>query len=83
GTPRTKAETITALKTKFLTAQTPGSGSKIKQMHTESGVKDTYQNFFIERLLNSYKRRRGVSANSAHEAIADLYPDTMSPVWRI
>ncbi|KAF9072180.1 hypothetical protein BDP27DRAFT_1217935 [Rhodocollybia butyracea] len=83
GKARTKAQTINTLKTQFVTAQTPGSGTKIKQMRTDSGIKDTYQNFFIERLLNSYKRRRGISASTAREAISDLPPDTMSPVWRI
>ncbi|KAF9060812.1 hypothetical protein BDP27DRAFT_1491210 [Rhodocollybia butyracea] len=34
GTPRVKAESIQILKTQFLTAQSPGLGSKIKEMRT-------------------------------------------------
>lgn len=51
-------------------------------MRTVTGMKDTFQSFFIDQLLNSYKRRRGAS-NTPTQPISNLPPDTMSPVWRL
>lgn len=45
-------------------------------------MKDTFQSFFIDQLLNSYKRRRGVP-NTPAQPISNLPPDTLSPVWRL
>ncbi|KAJ4464148.1 hypothetical protein C8R41DRAFT_739929, partial [Lentinula lateritia] len=76
GKPRTKAETMATIKSQFITAETNGA-SKAKEARTESGIKDTYQVFFIDKFMN--RRRKGVQEAQA----PDLSQDTMSPVWRI
>ncbi|KAJ3776881.1 hypothetical protein FB446DRAFT_784792 [Lentinula raphanica] len=84
GKPRTKSESIAALQSQFIEAQTPGAGNRIKSKRTESGLKDTYQNFFINRLLDASKRRQGTEPRSAINATLKDFPsETMSPVWRI
>ncbi|KAJ3858394.1 hypothetical protein EV359DRAFT_69043 [Lentinula novae-zelandiae] len=76
GKPRTKAETMATIKSQFITAETKGA-SKAKEARTESGIKDTYQVFFIDKFMT--RRRKGVQEAQA----PDLSQDTMSPVWRI
>ncbi|KAJ3859097.1 hypothetical protein EV359DRAFT_68458 [Lentinula novae-zelandiae] len=85
GALQNKHETIESLKSQFIAAQTPGSATRIKAMRTESGVKDTYQAFFIDRLLKSHKRHRGVSTSTLNETVSvtDLPSETKSPIWRI
>lgn len=51
-------------------------------MRTATGAKDTFQSFFIDQLLNSYKRQHGVSDTPSHP-VSNLPRDTMSPVWRL
>ncbi|KAE9400250.1 hypothetical protein BT96DRAFT_993265 [Gymnopus androsaceus JB14] len=53
-----------SLKTQFLEAETLGGLTRIKAKHTETGLKDTYQSFFMNRLLDSYKRHRGLDPHS-------------------
>ncbi|KAJ3897384.1 hypothetical protein F5879DRAFT_996133 [Lentinula edodes] len=76
GKPRTKTETMATLRSQFVIAETQGA-SKAKEARTESGVKDTYQLFFIDKFLT--RRRKGVQEKSN----IPLSQDTMSPVWRI
>jgi hypothetical protein len=54
-------------------------------MRTESGIKDTYQNFFLEKLFKSYKNKRGADSKQAalDKEIKSLPDNIMSPVWRI
>ncbi|KAJ4497667.1 hypothetical protein C8R41DRAFT_894578 [Lentinula lateritia] len=77
--PRNRDETITAIKTQFVHAETVGTAKKIKEMRTESGVKDTYQLFFVNRLL---KRRQNSNAEPL-QASQSTTDNPMSPVWRI
>ncbi|KAF9070032.1 hypothetical protein BDP27DRAFT_1420468 [Rhodocollybia butyracea] len=85
GDPRNKHESVQQLKSQFTLAQAQGNVTKIKEARTETGLKDTYQNFFIERLFSSYKTRRGVDQKQTalNKAISDLPREMMSPVWRI
>ncbi|KAF9059623.1 hypothetical protein BDP27DRAFT_1238327, partial [Rhodocollybia butyracea] len=85
GDPRNKHESVQQLKSQFTLAQAQGNVTKIKEARTETGLKDTYQNFFIERLFSLYKTQRGVDQKQAalNKAISDLPRETMSPVWRI
>ncbi|KAJ3804502.1 hypothetical protein F5876DRAFT_53309 [Lentinula aff. lateritia] len=76
GKPCTKAETMATIKSQFITAETKGT-SKAKEARTESGIKDTYQVFFIDKFMT--RRRKGVQEAQA----PDLSQDIMSPVWRI
>ncbi|KAJ3912202.1 hypothetical protein F5877DRAFT_93625 [Lentinula edodes] len=75
GKPRTKDETIAALKSQFVHAESVGTAKKLEEMRTASGIKDTYQMFFINRLL----KRRQNQSNELHLVSENL----MSPVWRI
>lgn len=77
--PRNRDETIIAIKTQFVHAETVGTAKKIKEMRTESGVKDTYQLFFVNRLL---KRRQNSNAEPL-QASQSTTDNPMSPVWRI
>lgn len=54
-------------------------------MRTESGLKDTHQLFFLEKLFGSYKGLRGRAKKQAalQEAIDALPDNITSPVWRI
>ncbi|KAJ3848535.1 hypothetical protein EV368DRAFT_86507 [Lentinula lateritia] len=67
---------MATIKSQFITAETKGA-SKAKEARTESGIKDTYQVFFIDKFMT--RRRKGVQEAQA----PDLSQDTMSPVWRI
>ncbi|KAJ4473242.1 hypothetical protein C8R41DRAFT_968057, partial [Lentinula lateritia] len=75
GKLRTKNETIAALKSQFVHAETVGTAKKLEEMRTASGIKDTYQMFFINRLL---KRRQNLDNEPLPAST-----DPMSPVWRI
>ncbi|KAJ3887185.1 hypothetical protein GG344DRAFT_69038 [Lentinula edodes] len=67
------------VKTQFVHAETVGTAKKIKEMRTESGVKDKYQLFFVNRLL---KRRQNSNAEPL-QASQSATDNPMSPVWRI
>lgn len=59
--------------------------TKIQNQRTESGVKDTYQQFFLEKLFESYKGKRGrlVKQAALNAKVAAMPKITTSPVWRI
>ncbi|KAF9056802.1 hypothetical protein BDP27DRAFT_1433532 [Rhodocollybia butyracea] len=84
GKPRTKTETLQALESQLTEAKTPSATNRVKAMCTETGVKDTYQAFFVDQLLNAGKRRRGGNAQRAlEEEVCKLPNHTTSPVLRI
>ncbi|KAJ7710473.1 hypothetical protein B0H17DRAFT_914738 [Mycena rosella] len=85
GRLRTKQETTAKLRSFFTEASTIDTQTKIQNQRTESGVKDTYQLFFLEKLFESYKGKRGRAAKQAalNARLAALPKITMSPVWRI
>lgn len=66
-------------------ASTLDTKTKIQKMRTSSGVKDTYQLHFLEKIFNSYKKKRGTeSKQAALEAELRTLPTNItSPVWRI
>ncbi|KAJ3884626.1 hypothetical protein GG344DRAFT_60313, partial [Lentinula edodes] len=79
GKPRKKNETIAALKSQFVHAETVGTAKKLEEMRTASGVKDTYQMFFINRLLKRHHRSNLEPLATSQNSINS----PMSPVWRI
>jgi len=85
GRPRHKVETTAQLKSMFTEASTLNSKTKVQAMRTESGVKDTYQMFFLDKLFRSYKKKRGrESKQAALEKEIESLPDIItSPIWRI
>jgi hypothetical protein len=65
-----------------------GTQTKIKKMRTVSGLKDTFQLHFIEKLFSSYKNKCGLDARQAAlDAQIAMLPTARtkleSPVWRI
>ncbi|KAK6992397.1 hypothetical protein R3P38DRAFT_2570511 [Favolaschia claudopus] len=85
GPLRNKEETTAKLRSYFTEASILNTKTKVKNLQTESGVKDKYQTHFIEQLFNSYKGKRSgpVKQAALDAARARLPPNTMSPVWRI
>jgi hypothetical protein len=85
GRLRQKDETTEKLKSLFAEASKLGTQTKVKQMKTDSGVKDTYQMFFIDKIFRSYKKKRGTATKQAAlDAQLEALPDDItSPVWRI
>jgi len=85
GRLRQKDETTDKLKSLFMEASKLGTQTKVKQMRTDSGIKDTYQMFFIDKIFRSYKKKRGkATKQAALDAQLEAFPDNInSPVWRI
>ncbi|KAJ7601530.1 hypothetical protein B0H17DRAFT_1241343 [Mycena rosella] len=85
GRLRNKSETTEKLRSYFVEASTLDTKTKVQTQRTESGVKDTYQLFFLEKLFQSYKGKRGRAAKQValNARIAELPKITTSPVWRI
>ena len=85
GRPRRKEETTAQLRSMFEQASTIDTKTKVQNMRTQSGVKDTYQMFFLDKLFKSYKKKRGQESKQAalDREIESLPDNITSPVWRI
>ncbi|KAJ6569397.1 hypothetical protein B0H19DRAFT_1257049 [Mycena capillaripes] len=86
GKVREKEETTVKLRSFFTEASTKlDTKTKVKDMRTETGLKDKFQMVFIDKLFNSYKKKRGPETKCAalDAMLASLPQNTMSPVWRI
>lgn len=66
-------------------ASTPGTKTKIGDLKTACGIKDTYQNVFLDNLFDSHKNVRGRAAKQAalDAKLGTLPPNTTNPVLRI
>ena len=66
-------------------AKEVGARTFLKKMRTESGVKDTVQEHFLDKLFASYKGKQGTQAKQAalDSAVQSLPPDITSAVWRL
>ncbi|KAI0073921.1 hypothetical protein K474DRAFT_1677553 [Panus rudis PR-1116 ss-1] len=90
GRPRVRDETLRILQHQFESATKMGGQSDIQHNRTQTGIKDTYLNHFIDRLCHIASTRRGRTwAQRKAElaaAVANLPADKtalFSPVWRI
>ncbi|KAJ7634017.1 hypothetical protein B0H17DRAFT_1164135 [Mycena rosella] len=85
GRLRTRTETTGTLRTYFKEASTLNTKTRVKTMRTATGIKDTFQIVFLEKLFDSYKGKKGKKAKQeALEAQTRSLPkNTTSPVWRI
>ncbi|KAJ7483665.1 hypothetical protein FB451DRAFT_1029349, partial [Mycena latifolia] len=86
GRLRRKEETTDKLRSFFTLASTQlDTKTKVKDLRTETGLKDKFQLVFIEKLFDSYKGKRGAATKRAslEAKLATLPENTMSPVWRI
>ncbi|KAF5341196.1 hypothetical protein D9611_006121 [Ephemerocybe angulata] len=63
--PRDPGETKSHLKSFFRDALTVGKQSAIKKVKTRTGVKDTFQNHFLEKIFESYKKKRTANTKQA------------------
>jgi len=57
----------------------------LKKAQTQTGIKDTVQEFHLEKLFASYKGKLGPQAKqqALDDAVAELPEDITSPVWRL
>ncbi|KAJ7764528.1 hypothetical protein DFH07DRAFT_376904 [Mycena maculata] len=87
GTARNRNETRDELRSQFELACEVGGQAEFKRRKTDSGIKDTYQGVFLDRLFAiSTKRGRRTKPQKLLEmaAVRRTFPaDITSPVWRI
>jgi len=76
---------MTTLASFFNRAKEVGTKTILKKMRTESGVKDTVQEHFLDKLFASYKGKQGTQAKQAalDSAVQSLPPNITSAVWRL
>ncbi|KAJ7177170.1 hypothetical protein C8R46DRAFT_989326 [Mycena filopes] len=83
---RNRAETQAELKTQFTTAIFVGGQAGFQRLKTASGVKDTFQGAFLERVfaLSTKRGRAKVQKQADVNTLLKTFPkDITSPVWRI
>ncbi|KAK0435422.1 hypothetical protein EV421DRAFT_1987087 [Armillaria borealis] len=85
GPSRERQETMHALNSMFDMAKTLGNEGHIKKRRTMTGLKDTYQLFFLDRIFTSYKKFK--SKPRKEEVLKSTirsFPENLtSPVWCI
>jgi hypothetical protein len=69
----------------FAMASQVGKQTKIKELKTSTGTKDTFLDHFLEKLAGSYKKKQGTAAKQAvlDSQIHSLPTNVFSPVWQI
>ncbi|KAF4617992.1 hypothetical protein D9613_012967 [Agrocybe pediades] len=82
---RTRAETMNILESYLEKAKQINTKTELRNARTDSGIKDTTQEHFLERLSKSYQ---GISKTKDKEAaldaaVSNLPHDISSPVWRL
>ncbi|KAF9472390.1 hypothetical protein BDN70DRAFT_938219 [Pholiota conissans] len=85
GKARPLIETMKTLDSYFVEAQTIGAKTKLKTSRTNTGIKDTVQEFFFDKVFESYEKKQGPAAKqqALDNAVAELPSDITSPVWRL
>ena len=76
---------MTKLATFLDHAKEVGAKTVLKKMRTESGVKDTIQEYYLDKLFASYKGKQGAQAKQAalNSAVQSLPGDISSAVWSL
>lgn len=69
----------------FEKATVVGNKTALKNLRTEKGVKDTIQEFFLDKLFTSYSGKKGLAQKkqALDNAVRQLPNNITSPVWRI
>jgi hypothetical protein len=69
----------------FEQASTAGGKKRSDDRKTETGVKDTYQEFFLDKLSDATKKIRKTEARAQafRQAVESFPANTISPVWQI
>ena len=85
GNLRHKAETQKTLQSYYDKATVVGNKIALKVLRTEQGIKDTVQEFFLDKLFTSYSSKKGLAQKkqALDDAVRRLPEDITSPVWRI
>ncbi|KAG6808386.1 hypothetical protein H0H92_004302, partial [Tricholoma furcatifolium] len=86
GRLRYKAETQDVLRSHFTEAQRVGGQASFKKSKTMSGIKDTFQAFFLDQLFAITTKRGRSKADKEGDVkrLVEQFPsDITSPVWRI
>ena len=83
---RSKESTFDSLQAVLAEAKRIGGKTQSKKLKTKSGVKDTYQDYFLEKIYNFTKNLRSrntESKNQLNEFLATLPKHLMNPIWRL
>ncbi|KAI0071553.1 hypothetical protein K474DRAFT_1712363 [Panus rudis PR-1116 ss-1] len=90
GQPRTREQTLRFLRAQFNTAKEMAAQTELQRTRMQTGIKDTFLTYFIDKLCYVASARRGRTWVQREQdlaaAVADLPPDEtamLSPVWRI
>ena len=84
---RSKDQTLQKLEEIFKHASMIGGMTHVKKVKTASGVKDTFQEFFLEHIYSFTRKLRGPTVKK--QELLDIFVNTTipdditSPVWRI
>ncbi|KAF4609714.1 hypothetical protein D9613_011993 [Agrocybe pediades] len=79
---RTRSETMKILDSYFEKAQHVRTKTQLKDARRDTGIKDTVQEYFIEKLQAAYQGESNKEAALA-AAVSALPSDITSPVWRL
>ncbi|KAF9233611.1 hypothetical protein BU15DRAFT_66415, partial [Melanogaster broomeanus] len=85
--PRKRDETVSKLKSMFQDVLTTGVKTHYQKTKTETGIKDTFMEVFVDRIFKPMKGYRGGSAAHA-KAVKEVtqgrdVESFLSPIWRI
>lgn len=82
---RDHEDTQKKLKTIFQHARTVGGMLESNRLHTAFGVKDTYQESFMDKIFTLGQKLRGSLAEKQDQLdkLVKSFPPVASPVWRI
>jgi hypothetical protein len=69
----------------FETMKSPRNQTKVKMQKTETGIKDRYLDFFLDKMASSYRKNdpKHIQQEALNEHVSKLTHDVYSPVWRI
>lgn len=86
GSLRRREETEAVLRSQLIEACRVGGNAEFKRIKTRTGIKDTFQDFFLTRLFD-ISTKRGQSKEDKEKAMREVcrtFPSSItSPVWRI
>ncbi|KIJ57791.1 hypothetical protein HYDPIDRAFT_103839, partial [Hydnomerulius pinastri MD-312] len=84
---RDRDDTVQKLTSMFKDVASEGTKTQFQKAKTETGLKDTFMEFFVDRIFSRLKGLRGSARVNARRQMGennDIRPeDVMSPVWRI
>jgi hypothetical protein len=81
----TKEQTKDDLRSLFILSHSVGNLSSIQKEKTEKGLKDTYLDYFLDKISSSYANVRGLvhKQQALDQILLSIPSEPYSPVWRI